>query len=223
MKKLMIVFITNLCLLSVSPYLFAEGVATYSLKHHDTSMKLYYLDDDHIKIDVFKAGKAKNSILKTGNKTYIITEDMVMDAEQIAKMTGQLMNKGHHSNNFSNVTFKATGKHKTIAGIQGEIYDITAKDQVTHLVLTKDKSVLEFQNAMEHLMTQLSMPFTNEVFTKVKSSVKLKNMSVLSDGKNFKLVSIKKTKLDKKIFALPNKKMQRMPNIDDIMKKYGKH
>lgn len=133
---------------------------------------------------------------------------MVMDMSGMLKTFASMGGKSADKNNpFGSIdAVKATGDSETVAGIQGQMYQITVTDadgqtQTTEAVLTADPVVQEMTQA--YMDGVQAMFGTDEITRDFLDKLPADKRGLLRSGDDFKLVSIAGDTPSNDLFALP--------------------
>ena len=214
------IFISTCLLLFVFTGSAWAGDIVATWKYIDGStITLSARDDQHIRLDT-----ANDSYtLLTGGKTYAVQKTdegwQAIDMDKMASMMGGMLGGGQKKINVDDykTTYKYTGRKETIAGYKGKIYRVEVKDgsgkvvSSDELVLSKSKDIRRVNMAMVRIS---SKSFGGAMSGLAKSTEEAQKQadqygSVLSYGKDMKLVAVKKISLKSSHFELPTGTTQR--------------
>ncbi len=129
----------------------AEVSAMYELADGRT-MELNYKDDNHIRMDM----PASNQfMLLNGDDTYMVRKQkgqwLAIDLASMAKMMQQMGNQSGGSaeaDSSGDVEFSDTGRTETIAGYEGQVYEVTDSEGNTReMVLSDHDNIIELSRA----------------------------------------------------------------------------
>jgi len=220
MKKILLLASVSFILITASFASLAGGKASYKISKKSLILNLYYQDDDHIRMDLLLDGEPLNSLLKLKNKSYFITPQFVLDTAIVRKGSTERIAKRIHKNMTAtkdSLSFKATGKFKTIAGIKGEIYDVRVNNRTFHPVLTNNTQLLSIQKGWEPLIAEMVLPIASQTWGELNKINRSKQLTMLSDGGNIELISFEEKKLDAKLFMLPKDRTNGIPGLSEIL------
>lgn len=160
--------IIMLCLfVFASPSLWADVTGQYRVDGggSPSTVTIYYRDAGNIRFETGSGG-GPGSILVKGDKVYAMTPGGYMDLSEMGAMMSQFGMQGSLQGHVDEVEegeigLKSTGRHKTVAGIQGEVYryTLTRNGQVAEqgeVTLTTDGRARQLQEAMKVFATKVA-------------------------------------------------------------------
>lgn len=168
-----------------------------------------YKDDDHTRLDRrTPEGRLQDSILVSGGRTYLITYDRggpaVADLDDI-RQSGRQPERAEEADGIAQKTvvgWSSTGRTKSIAGIEGEVWEATsAEGNETHTseaVLTEAKAVREAFEAYADLLRRLGEERASNL------PVFQGEYTVIEYSETMRLTRFDTEKIDDETFALPD-------------------
>ncbi len=171
-----------------------------------------YKDAGHGRIDYrISEQQLKSSMLLKGEKTYMISYDEgevnVMDMDAMKAMMDQFggaepPEPEAHAQKDEALEWHKTGRHKTIAGIRGEVWEVEyledGKKKKAEMVLTKDKDYVKAMKAYEEMLGNMAGEEAEKGFMEVKPGY-----APLQMEGAFVLKSFSEKRLDPADFELP--------------------
>ncbi len=187
-------------------------------------VKVYYQDDDHLRMDVGN----DTYLLIIGDKAYTVMnqggQKMVMD---MAAMGGAMKAFGGaamqqaetraQSYDPASVAYGKTGKKETIAGYEGELYEVSVKGpnglEKYEFVASRNKDVIQLQKAFqmigERMAKTLMSKDTLAGFNRAAEMAESQNIGgMLRYGNDMVLKSLEKKDLPADMFLLPKDAIQ---------------
>ena len=183
-------------------------------------MTLEYDNNQRLRLDF--AGDGTSYMVMRDDHMYVVMDQagdkpLVMDIGSTMKMLGssvqESMNRAQASpgNMETFVSLKDTGDNETIAGIEGDVYELKFKDQdgklqTESLVLSDDDRALELASALRDMGTQMAKAFggdvelVNDAFY---SAVSKESGGFLRMGENFRIGSFDTETPPRNRFELP--------------------
>lgn len=224
------VFIAALITVSfIATSAFADIVGTYATgKRSDDKMTIYYKNDDNIRIAVAPG----TYMLVTSDKVYSVTNDdgkiMVMDMEQVGKLTKQFegmrpKTDNAHAKPSGKTTFKKTGKTETVAGYEGNVYEATTDGRTDEFVASRDKDVVALNKAFFQMAKRMSQTLGQNRAEELDNTMRMaeaeKMGGMLRFGDDMVLQSLTKQDMGSDFYKLPaGAEPQEMPDMNNIMK-----
>lgn len=186
---------------------FASGIAQFNGVDggEEYTLKLEYLDRNTSRIDANKKGDVKSYLLFKEKQAQVIAEyqgnTLVMDLANISAMAqnlGVMSVLGIDSDTLQIdiISMQATGKKEKIAGIEGEVYELTWSRnnvrQLDELVLSKNSQAWEYTEALASAVDTIN---SSSASINIKADLLLGRISkeklgVLRLGNRFRLVSV---------------------------------
>jgi len=150
----------SLAALAFTP-LAALAAGSASVNYGGESGQIYWQDKGTVRVDMAPAAGEGYALLKD-SKVYMVNPDapqgmpQVMEVGDMFQLAAGFINEDDDDllkdlgENIQSI--RKTGAHETIAGIQGEVYEITMQDETGNieteqLVLTDDPAVIELSEA----------------------------------------------------------------------------
>ncbi|GEM_PF-4357675 len=174
-----------------------------------------YKDDRHGRVDM-KVGdggkKVTTSMLVRGDKAYMISYEngkpTVMDMDEMMKMASMFGGSPEEARSdagaeTSDVEWIRTGKHRTVGGIRGEVWEVRDRKsgERQEMVLTKDRDYVKAMKAYEQMMRRMSKgneSAMEEMFLDIKPGY-----APLSMGQYMTLKSMNEKTVPAATFELP--------------------
>lgn len=208
----------------------AATVAIWELPSKGMTFKVAYKDADNIRISI----EEDLYLLVKDSGLFMVSNSSVLDINALRKkiqdwslvryMAEKVEARSKRVPSPENI--KATGKHETVAGIEGEIFRATISNPETGLeeereiVLTSDKKLLKLKKAMNEIADKNMETFHNKGFRAMRNSMRNSfpsEMSILRYGSKFQVASLTEQSIDQKHFELPeNLPIKSLPGILDI-------
>ena len=213
--------VTGLLLAASLPAL-ADGQATLESRSDqgNATMEVSWAGDD-LRMDFPQQAQAGFMLLKDGNG-YMVTEmqgqTLVMDMARLKQMAESMGNDqamaGLTSQQADSIeSLEATGKQETIAGLEGEVYQLAWTDKAGNahddtLVLSDDDQVRELMSAFhayQRTMTGEPDP--------IATALEEEGLGMLRFGDRFRIASLSDETPAASAFELPENAM----TFDDMM------
>ena len=141
-------------------------------------------------------------------------EYMVIDVSQAMSMFSGMLQQSTPGAADANVeSFEATGRMKTVAGIEGEVYRVTYTDDEgkrhqSDMVLSDDPRALRFRDAVYAMAKSVTKSLGEKVDPKeLQYKLLEKDMGILSYGEDMTITSVKTTDVADARFVLPAEPM----------------
>lgn len=146
-----------LLMVLVSSTALADLKGTFSIPGQ-AAMTIYYLDDEHIRVDSPKQG----FLLVSGDKVYTVVNQggmrVAIDMAQMGQMIKDFQEQSQDRNKSTktpDAEIVATERRETVAGYDGIVHRVTVDGVTSEAVLTDDKDVVAltqgFLNAINRL------------------------------------------------------------------------
>ena len=176
-----------------------------------TKMKFEYQGDDLLRINMQEG----NYMLVLEDQIYVVNrsdgETMVISLNQAMGMFGSMADAATPSTVEGKlVSLKSLNRKETVAGIQGEVYEVrfidhNGQEQTSELVLSSDPRALELQRAMLNMAKNMAKAASKDVKGQEEFERKLgdMNMGILRYGEDMTVTAISDRKFDKAHFELP--------------------
>lgn len=230
MKKLVLL---AFAMLLANP-LWADVIGGWQMKGGH-QLKVAYRDDQHIRMDV-----GQGYLLLKGDKVYSVSQqgkkwvamDMSAMVEIMKQMGGMAMlQQQKQTIDDTDVSFSKTGRSETVAGVKGEVYQISikhkgGKSKQGEVVLSNDKRLKTLSAATSELMGKMvgSMMGGSNPFAGQAHLFSAPGGGLLRYEQDMKLVELKETKLGGDYFDLPEgvemMEMPAMPGMGGGMRGY---
>ena len=150
----------SLAALAFTP-LAALAAGSASVNYGGENGQVYWQDNGTVRVDMASAAGEGYALLRD-NKVYMVNPNapqgmpQVMEVSEMFQLAAGFINEDE-DDMFKDLgeniqSIRKTGAHETIAGIQGEVYEITMQDETGNieteqLVLTDDPTVIELSEA----------------------------------------------------------------------------
>lgn len=166
---------------------------------------------DQLRIDM---NRESSYMLVRGEQIYAVTDNdgeiMVIDIKQTLSMFGSMAQSAIPDMAAVNVeSLQATGRSETVAGIQGEVYNLKftdheGKPQEAELVLSKDRRAIGFRDAVHRMAsTMSSLLAQQDTQDRLQGQLDAQNLGVLRYGKDMRVTAITETQVADTRFVLP--------------------
>ena len=215
--------LTTLILLSVSGFASADIVGTWQVSN-GTPVTVYYQDDNHLRMDV--GNDTYFLILK--DKTYTVMnqggQKMVMDMAAMGGamrafggMAMQQAESKAQSYDPESVKYGKTGKKETIAGYQGDLYEVSVKGprglETYEFVASNHKDVVQLQRAFLAIGQRMAETLMNKDtlagFNQAANAAEQQGVGgMLRYGKEMELKSLESKDVPDTVFQLPKDAIQ---------------
>lgn len=191
---------------------YADVTAVYKMtspNNDSGTQTIRYTDMQHVRIDMADTTNRKTSILKLGDKVYVITGKVVQDISQLSRMMASMgMGKKNGHKTQAPIKFKDTGRTETIAGISGKVYRFVEKGKSHEVVLGQNKDLqnavlgaVEITKAMAGIMPSDSTNW-------IQRSASMKSRALLRLDDQIHLRSMNTHAVPAATFKLPSKPQQ---------------
>lgn len=216
------VAITSLIMVSTASSVFAGGSAVIETGEDGNSseMTIEYDNDQRLRMNFTSDGESY--MVMRDDHMYVVMDQagekpLVMDIGSTMKMLGSTVQESMKSaqaspsNMETFVSLEDTGDNETIAGIEGDVYELKFKDQdgtlqTESLVLSDDDRARDLANALHNMGTQMSKAFGGDVKLVDEAfyeEVGKGSRGFLRMGENFRISSFDTKTPTKKRFELP--------------------
>lgn len=186
----------------------ADVTAVYEMTSSDgsTTQSIRYVDKQHVRVDTIDVNKRQTTIMKLGDKVYLISGEVVQDMDQLAGMMA-MIGKGAKASRAEHVAVKYedTGRTETIAGITGKVYQFEDRGKKHEIVLAQDK---DLQAAVVSLveMTKASVGvMSDDPMNRAQQDASIQGMALLRLDDAWRLQSINDDPIADSVFVLPAK------------------
>ncbi|WP_027967748.1 hypothetical protein [Halomonas halocynthiae] len=147
-------------------------------------------------------------MLLQGDKGYMITDaegqTIIMDISKLSALAKQVTGEQENLTDAASVEqLEATGETETIAGIEGEVYDLVWKDNSGN---THEESIVLSDNTQARELLTAFHSYRKALLDKpdpIAEALEERGMGMLRQGDSFLIVSINNETPDKSIFTLP--------------------
>ena len=194
-------------LLMLATSLQADYITVYDMDGN--TQTFMYHDINHAKV-INKSGRESSSVYRIDKKIYLVSKKHgrteVIDMDEMKKMMSSLGSKEQikrdKKESMPKYSIKKTGKRVTVAGIKGEVWIVSGKEEGESfketVVVTKDKRVVKTEHAKMKLFLMMgdSEEDAQNIFEIEKGYVTIK-----ADGMILK--SFKEKDLPKSEYKLP--------------------
>ena len=215
--------------------LYANGTLAGSATVESTNgerMVFEYADGDKLRLNL---EQQNGHMIVRENTLYSVSynngEPMVINAStmmkgfaDMAKITDQAAPSGASA---EVVSIEATGRSETVAGISGEIYEITTLEEgrevIREVVMSSDARALEFRDAMFTMMMATAETMDPEILDNSKDfrrQLSDMNMGILRYGEEMTIVAIDGDSVAAARFELPAKPVD-MNDLGGLMGAFG--
>lgn len=125
--------------------LWAEVTGVYEIADGQT-IELSYKDSEHMRMSM----PGGQFMLVNGDKTYMVRQQegqwVAMDMAAMGKMMEQMRQQSgqqspQEQQGGSDVEFRDTGRTETIAGYEGDVYEVTSDGETTEIVLSDHEDI----------------------------------------------------------------------------------
>jgi len=166
-----------------------------------------YSDKQHVRQDVYDGNRLISSVLKLGDKVYMINDGQIIDIPAgLGGMSGALAGMLGGNQKPAPMRFKATGRSERIAGIKGKVYRVTQNGKSHEIVLGRNTDLLNAVKGSASLVKGLMGKSTASQVTKqINQDPALEGMAMLRFDHEIEVVSVKTGPISPSVFALPGK------------------
>lgn len=198
----------------------ADTIGTYAAgdAQQTQEMTISYKDDQHVRMDVGQG----NYLLMTGARAYMVSNQggrlMAIDMDSIPKFA---IPKAKPVN-LADFRITKTTRTETIAGIQGDVYEITYDNQKHETVLSPDKRALGLNKAFlamaKRLAQSLGADTAAEIELATREAQKHGYGGLLRSDRNLVLQSVADKTMPAGYYELPPgvapMQLPKMPQMD---------
>lgn len=199
---------------------FADVTVVYNMTSPDGNgvQTILYADKQHVRMDMTDTIKHRTSMLKLGDKVYVITGEVVQDLSQLSKMMAALGkgSKGQHKTQ-TPVKYKDTGKTETIAGITGKVYRFVENGRSHEIVLGKNKDLQDAVLGMVAITKAATGVISFASMNRIQQDVSIKSMALLRLDDRVRLKSMNTRSIPASSFKLPAEP-QKMGGVGNLIK-----
>jgi len=181
---------------------------------------IHYADKQHVRIDMAnEAARHDSTMMKLGDKVYMITGEVVQDMDQLAEMMA-MMGKGAKGRQTERapIKYKDTGRTETIAGITGKVYSFVERGKQHEVVLGRDKDLQDAVLGVVEIAKARSAAMPSESRNMMEQNSPIKGMAMLRLDHYMQLQSINKKRIQASVFKLPAKPQQLGGGLGGLMK-----
>ncbi len=213
MSRIVFTVIAFITLVAVAPAARADVIGVYAGKGAgQTNMTVEYRDKDNFRIDMGEGGALMSKgqfymVMKQGGR------EMAVDMKKMAQMMSMAGKSGKMSPpEVPTVTVKSLGRSEQVAGIDGEVYQLTSKwpsgrTVSEEAVLCDDERVVQLQQAMvemsrqmQTMMQALGRGGQNNSFENLGE---YRDKGLLRYGNELRLTSLKEAAIPDSRFKVP--------------------
>jgi len=223
------------CGLSAIALLYANSVVAGSATVESAdgeSVVFEYADGDKLRVNTRQDDTymvVRDSTLyavsyNNGQPMVVNASNVMQGFADMAKMTEQAAPSGTTA---ELVSIEATGRRETVAGISGEIYEITTREEgrdvTQEVVMSSDARAIEFRDAL-FTMAQASIQALDEELQKnsweFRNELDAMNLGILRYGSEMKIAAIDGNRVAPSRFELPAEPVD-MSNLGGLMGAFG--
>jgi hypothetical protein len=191
---------------------FADVTAVYKMTYRDGGSGLQtikYADKKHVRLDMMDVSNHETTMMKLGDKVYMIHGEVVQDMEELAGMMA-MMGKGSKKHaDHAPLKYVDTGRTETIAGITGKVYSFEERGKRHEVVLAKNKDLQAAVLGLVELTKAMSSVSSDKnAMGQAQEDASLKSMAMLRLDDHIRLQSMNKKGISKSVFELPAKPQQ---------------
>ncbi len=219
-------FIASIIIITtaLSPQVWADGRATIISDGSEATIE--FSQNQMLRMD---SPDGEGYMLLRDRKLYTVINQggsmMVFDMAAAMSMMGdQAQSESFWDNEIAEIkSFEATGSQETIAGIQGDVFEMVAlhtdgETVTTEVVVTENEAVAELTHAM-YAMAEVLIAAVNEAppaaFHEMKSLVIDQGLGVLRQGNDFSVATIDAKAPNPARFELPAEPME-LPSMGNF-------
>jgi len=219
--------LAGLGLLSALPAL--AGTATVTAGDEGQSMTFEYAGDDLLRMSTSE----DTYMLVRDNTLFIVGneggEPMVFNASSMMRgFSGMMQQAAPAATTNEFVSLKKTGRSETVAGIEGEVYMLTmreeGKERTEEVVMSDDDRAIEFRDALFMMaratMAALDNPESKANSEEMEAQLRDTGMGILRVGQEMSVSSISGEKVAAARFELPAEPMD-MQGLGAMMGSMG--
>jgi len=185
----------------------ADVTVKYKITTQEGNAKqvIYFTDKQHIRQETYDGEKLLSSILKLGDKVYVINDGQAINISSgLGAMGASLSNMFGRKKESAPAKFEATGRYERIAGIKGEVYRVTQNGETHQVVLGRNQDLFKVtQASMDLAKSMIGKSAADQMFKQVKQAPSLKGMAMLRFDHVMELTSLKSAPIPKSKFELP--------------------
>jgi hypothetical protein len=217
----------GLCLLSALPVL--AGTATVTAGKEGQSMTFEYAGDDLLRMSTSE----DTYMLVRDNTLYIVGneggEPMVFNASSMMRgFSGMMQQAAPAATTNEFVSLKKAGRSETVAGIRGDVYLLTmreeGKERTEEVVMSDDERAIEFRDALFMMaratMAALDNPESKANSEEMEAQLRDTGMGILRVGEEMTVSRISGEKVAAARFELPAEPMD-MQGLGAMMGSMG--
>jgi len=203
---------------------FADATVVYKNTSSEGSgmQTIRYVDKKHVRIDMANdAARHERTIMKLGDKVYMIIGEVVQDLNQMAQMMAMMGKKPKEraaKDKGVSIKYVDTGRTETIAGITGKVYRFTERGKKHEVVLSKDKDLQAAVLGVVEVAKAMSVTMPTDSKNMMGQSGLIKSMALLRLDHVMKLQSLKRDRIPKSVFKLPSEPQQMGGGFESLMK-----
>lgn len=198
----------------------ADTVGTYTTgdAQHPQDMTISYKDDQHIRMDVGQG----NYLLVTGSKAYMVSgaggRTTVIDMDTMPKFAMPATKPV----NTANFKITKTSRTETIAGLRGDVYEVTYDNQKHESVLSPDKRALGLNKAFLALAKRMGQSLGADTAAQIELATREAQKhgygGLLRSDRNMVLKSVAEKAMPASHYQLPAgatpMQIPKMPQVD---------
>lgn len=177
----------------------------------ESTLTIWYGDPWHVRVDTHMAGKLVSSMRLIDKKVYLVNQGQVIDLEQLRGLGGNgaptLPAGGLPAGIDTVARIKNTGRKTRVAGIEGEVFEISyASGRHDEAVLSRDSHLRALQLGWRQLGQHLGQAMGNGGFatlTQKFKDPKLKQYALLRYAGALELLKLESGPIPDSVFSLP--------------------
>ncbi len=193
------------------PAAFADVTVVYKMTapEGNATQTIRYADKQHVRVDMTDVANHETSMMKLGDKVYMITGEVVQDMDQLAGMMA-MMGKGAKSRHTEHAQpkYEDTGRTETIAGIKGKVYRFAEYGKQHEIVLGQDKDLQAAALGVVEIGKSMSAAMPADSQNMMQQNAPVKNMAMLRLDDRVRLQSINHDRIQASTFVLPAEPQQ---------------
>lgn len=189
----------------------ADVTVVYKMTSRDGSgtQTIKYLDKQHVRIDITDATHNGTTMMKLGDKVYMIQGKVVQDMDQLAEMMTMMMGKGLRKKSTGPpIKYEDTGRTETIAGIRGKVYRFVENGKQHEVVMGKNKKLQDAVLGVVEITKAATGMMPSDPSNRIQQDASIKSMALLRMDDRVRLQSINTRAVPAATFKLPSKPQQ---------------
>ncbi|WP_020674991.1 hypothetical protein [Geopsychrobacter electrodiphilus] len=191
MRSVFIVSMLSLLMIIAAQTVFADVTAKYKIAKAADFQIVKFHDADHVRSEYWSYGKMGPATVKNGEKMYLVNGKQVIDMTAAYAALKGMMGKAGVASSNPQIMIKATGRKETIAGITGEVFQVTENGKSHEAVIGQNKQLADVGKGMGAVINGMAGDSkSGEFLQHLDTEDTIKDPALLRFDQSFVLVSV---------------------------------